>query len=80
MEVFFIRSGITERFVLVTLVQKFSHFEPAPIDYYCVNEFGKLVLRKTRSWHISYFFLCTFAATFKRNPFKRIKPVASSWL
>jgi len=27
-----------------------------------------------------YFFLCTFAATFRRKPFKRMNPVASSWL
>jgi hypothetical protein len=27
-----------------------------------------------------YFFLCTFAATFNRSAFNRMKPVASSWL
>jgi len=27
-----------------------------------------------------YFFLCTFAATFNRSAFSRMKPVASSWL
>jgi hypothetical protein len=27
-----------------------------------------------------HFFLCTFAATFNRSAFNRMKPVASSWL
>src|ERR1017187_1186724 len=27
-----------------------------------------------------YFFPCTFAATFRRRPFTRMKPVALSWM
>ena len=31
--------------------------------------------------HVIYFFFaCTFAATFRRSAFSRMKPVASSWL
>ena len=29
---------------------------------------------------LHFFFPCTLAATFRRNAFSRMKPVASSWL
>jgi hypothetical protein len=29
---------------------------------------------------VGYLFLCTFAATFNRSTFNRMKPVAAAWL
>jgi len=44
----------------------------------CIHKLRSM-LQKSFSY-LRYFFLCTFAATFRRSALSRMKPVASSWL